>query len=64
MKILEINFFLLRDCFYVPKLNRNFVSVSILIEHGYSLFFMKVSKIEENSPEARGSELNVEKVSC
>ena len=31
--------FLLRDCFYVPELNRNLVLVSGLIEHGYSIIF-------------------------
>ena len=35
----ENKFILLRDCFYVPELNRNLVSVSALIEHGYSIIF-------------------------
>ena len=42
-------FILLRDCFYVPELNKNLVLVSTLIEHGYSIIFNESVSVYKNN---------------
>ena len=45
----ENKFIFLRDCFYVPELNRNLVSVSALIEHCYSIIFNESVLVYKNN---------------
>ena len=45
----EFRFILLKNCFYVPNLKRNLISVACLIKDSYSVSFNKTIVIRKNN---------------